>query len=159
MVRLLIPLIAIFFIWLLFFSSFTKRIRIVLSIGVLLLSAAALWFDMNSRAVSTGVVELSQLSNCGVKSQFSYRSNYNIDLCLRNTATEGTVRKIEVRFDAASCVERNCVDLQSRVEIIHLNLPPDEQLIHTENLAFDLVPENTPNVLWTAEVLKIWAVK
>ena len=159
MVRLLIPLIAIFIIWLLFFSSFSKRVRIGLTIGVLLVAVFAFSIDMNSRALQTGIVDSSQLTNCGVGAKFSYRTNYNIDLCLQNTAPKGTVKKIEVRFDAVSCEQGNCTILQSRVETIHLELAPGEQLTHTENLAFDLVPKKLKSLLWTAETTKVWAMK
>lgn len=159
MVRLLIPLIAIFLIWLLFFSAFSKRIRIILCTGVVLLTALAFWLDMNSRAQRTGLIEKSQLINCGVQGKFSYRSNFNLDLCLRNTAPKATVKKIQVRFDAVSCVKGTCTELQSRTETIHLEIAPGMQLVHTENLSFDHVSPDSQNLLWTAEITKAWASK
>lgn len=157
MVRLLLPLIAIILVWLLFFSGIKKPVRILLSIGVIGITLLGLWFDNNGRGLREGVLEPEQIIVCGVTGDFSYRDNFNLTLCLQNTAERGTVHRIAVQFIAQQCVASKCSDLTSKTEEITLELVAGAKAQHIENLAFKELSPEMNDIHWSADVVRVWS--
>jgi hypothetical protein len=157
MVRLLIPLVAIILIWLLFFSSFSKRIRIGASIILISLTVLGLWLDTNGRSINTSRVTPAEVESCGVSGSFSYRSNYNLKLCLKNNAASATVHRLSVQVDALACSNGECEVQDSVDEVINLRIEAGEQIEHIENLSFPKLPEVIDEPVFTIQVLRVWA--
>ena len=160
MIRLLIPLVAIILIWILFFSSFSKKLRIALSSALLLLTILALWLDTSGRGVTTSRVDASDIEICGVSGNFSYRRNYNLDLCLYNRSKRGVVQRLTLKVDAFACQEGqegDCDKIESVEETISLTIPSGEKITHVENLAFNKLPQDLNTPKFEAKVIKVWA--
>ena len=157
MVRLLIPLVAIILIWLLFFSSFSKRIRIAASSALIALTLFGLWLDTGGRGISTSRVDVDQVVSCGVTGSYSYRTNYNLELCLQNNSSAASVRRLLLKFDAIDCKNGNCEVLDSVEDTVNLTIEPDSQIKRTENIAFDNVPEQSSDLQFAVSVLQVWA--
>lgn len=159
MVRLLIPIVAIAIIWLLLFSSFSKRVRISASLALVVLMVFGLWLDTNDKALSTKLVSAEQIVSCGVKATPTYRSNYDLELCLENTADFGTVQRLQMRYSALSCVAATCETLVATEERLSLSLASGQRVVHTENVAFSGLPEGVQELVFSAEVLEVWAAR
>lgn len=163
MVRILIPVVAVVLIWLLFFSGLSKRLRIILSTLLVVAMLFGLWLDTNDKALSTKLIAPEEVVSCGASGKYSYRTNFNIHLCLQNAATQGTVKRLVVKVAALRCVAANCKELSVVEEQINLSIAAGHQLEHTENLAFESLGENaqqlSDELLWTVEVIKVWSTK
>lgn len=159
MVRLLIPIVAIAIIWLLLFSSFSKRVRISASLALVTLMVIGLWLDTNDKALSTNIVSAKQVISCGVKATPTYRSNFDLELCLENTADFGTVQRLKMRYSALSCAAATCETLMSTEERLNLRIASGQRVMHTENIAFSGIPEGVEELVFSAEVLEVWAAR
>lgn len=157
MVRLLIPLIAVFLIWLLFFSALAKNLRIGLSVAVIVATLFGLWLDTNGRGINTSRVDVSDVVSCGISGEFSYRANYNLSLCLKNKAERGTVERVQVRFAVELCNAGECQIQDTVDESINLSLPAGETIQLTENVAFKQLAANVKNPVFSANVIQVWA--
>ena len=160
MIRLIIVLVFLFLIWLLFVSEFSKNRKIAISVFALLLCGFSIWYDDYSKKAVEGLVDISNLQVCGVSGEHSYRTNFDINLCLQNTAGRGVVKRVRVAIMAARCNSADMCVVVDRVERARsLELAPGEQLDLKENLNFPNLDPDTPEIRWTAEVLSVKATQ
>ena len=157
MVRLLIPLVAIVLIWLLFFSSFSKRIRIIATAALIVITVFGLWLDTNGRAINTSRIQASEVESCGVSGAFSYRTNFNLDLCLQNNSAHATVKRLELNIEALDCESGTCEVADSRTEVINITIASGQRVQHVENVSFPLLSKELPDPVFTAQVTQVWA--
>ena len=95
---------------------------------------------------------------CGVQGEFSYRTNYNLSLCLRNTAERGVVNRLKVKFIAQNC-QKQCDAIATKTEEITLLLPAGTQIQHIENLSFEQLPPSVESLQWSATIEQVWSRK
>lgn len=159
MVRLLIPIVAVIMIWLLFFSGMSKRLRISLSLVLVAAVLLGLYVDLSDKSLSKKLVAPEKIISCGVSGDYSYRNNYNINLCLENTAKKGQVKRIMVMVTALACEAARCEEVSTSEERISLEIASGAKVSHVQNISFRGLPlQNSEATLaWTAEVTDVWA--
>ena len=160
MIRLLIAIVGLFIIWVLFFSTFSKQRKIVL-VGVsLALSIFGLWYESGANKPRSKVVKIEQVVSCGVSAKHSYRSNFDIELCIENTANTGNIKRVELAITAQQCdAQNNCTQLQEVVRSLAIDLPASSKTTLTQNLNFDKVSAHQDNVVWSFTILSVKANK
>ncbi len=157
MVRLLIPLVAIFLIWLLFFSSLSKRLRIGLSAAVVLATIFGLWLDTNGRGINTKRITPAEVTSCGISGEYSYRTNYNLTVCLQNNSGSATVQRLRVRYDMLECATGDCQIIDSSEAILNVAIPANDKIQHVDNVSFKRSPGIDAPTIFAADVLEVWA--
>ena len=160
MIRLIIAVIGLFIIWVLFFSILPKERKILLVALSLILSVFGIWYESDAGKPQAGFVKAAQIVSCGVSAEHSYRSNFDISLCLENTAEQGHVKRIELAIIAAPCNGLNqCSELQRVVRGLQVDLLPASSTTLSQNLSFDKIGNEQANVKWAFEVLSVKASK
>lgn len=159
MVRLLIPIVAIIMIWLLFFSGLNKRLRIILSLLMVALVLIGLYVDISDKSLSKTLVSPDKVVSCGVSGEYSYRNNYNITLCLQNTAERGQVKRIILLVRALACEAAECEEVSASNERLSIDIAAGEKATQLQNISFSGLPLENENatLAWTAEVTDVWA--
>lgn len=158
MIRLILVAIGIFIVWVLFLSGFSKRQKIIICLAALLICVAGMWFEQSSQTPKEGVISLSEIVDCGVTSKHSYRTNYDIEFCLRNNSLSATAKRVAISFAALNCEAGNCEEIQVINKDVALSLEPEQQITRTENLNFDKVEESLESVVWIAKVVSVKAL-
>ena len=158
MIRLILLALGLFLLWVLFLSGFNKRQKISISVIALFISIACLWFDQASQTPRENLMSVEELEDCGVSSNHSYRTNFDIEFCLRNTSLTATAKRLAISFIALDCIDGNCEELQVVTKDISLSLEPESQLRLKENLSFDKVDISSETVVWVVKVNSIKAL-
>lgn len=160
MVRLLIVVIGLFLIWVLFFSSFTKRRKIIITAVAVLMSAVGVWLESNTGMPRGGVIAKTDVASCGVKAAHSYRSNFDLTLCLRNNASDGQVKHVGLLITAQNCTAPgNCVTLETVQREVRVDIAPNSEITVKQNLTFDDVDPAVSDHVWSAQVESVKAVR
>lgn len=160
MIRVIIALLVLFLIWVLFLSNLTKRRKIIITIITILLALGGLYYDGATRSAKLGVVSLAELEICGVTSQHTYRSNFNIQLCLNNTHPTARVSRVSYVVTVKDCTDSGSCQQIARVTSDTLaDIAPQSQAKIVQNLDFKGVDPTMNNLRWQAEVLTVKAMK
>lgn len=150
MIRVIITLIAAFIVWLLFFSKFSKERKITLVALALVLSFLGFWFENSVGKPRINIVKPNQIINCGVTAKHSYRSNFDINLCVQNAAEFGRVRRLELSIIAEQCAESGeCVELQRVARDLSVDVLPQSSISLIQNLSFNDVDPGLKGVRWS----------
>ena len=159
MIRLLLLIVALLLIWLLFFSQFARKLRLGLSAVLVALLVLALWIESSNKTARTGLIAADQIGICGVRGEFSYRTNYNIDACLLNQHESATARRVQIRFSALLCEQGDCRELENVTRTFTVDLPPQTRQETAANLSFPALEESMQGLTWSAEVEEVWGVR
>lgn len=160
MIRVLIVILLLFQIWVLFVSDFNKQKKIIISVLAVIVCVIAVWFDGYGEKPVEGIVNKSNLANCGLEAKHTYRSNFDFDLCLRNTADRGTVKRLRFAVIASQCEDQtSCAELQRVERDVPFLIEPGKSATLKDNLSFIKVDPANNQVKWSAEILQIKAVK
>jgi len=160
MIRLIIIAIGLFIIWVLFFSGFEKRRKIILAIVAVVLLIAGLILDGWGKNPRSNIVNINELSVCGVTAQHSYRSNFNLEICLQNNSNTGAVKRVALVISAADCSAGElCTELQNVTRDFPIDLASDTKLVVEQNLAFDKVSPDNKTVKWSVQPVSVKAVR
>ena len=157
MIRLVIVAIGVFLVWLLFFSGAQKKSKLLLGFSALLLVGLSIWFEGFLKLPREGVIELQQISSCGITAKHSYRSNYEIEYCLKNASLGANVERIELRFVAEDCRQQPCIEKASVVKQRAVNIVAGESQYLSDNLAFDSIRDYPGELDWKIEVISVKA--
>lgn len=163
MIRLIIIAIAIFLIWVLFFSSFEKRQKIAIAIVAILICAVGALWERHTKKPRSNLVSVTQLVSCGVQAKHSYRSNFDLDICLNNIGTVGSVKRVDMEIKAIQCAgdnaaDRDCIVLESVARSLSVDIAPQTTEILKENLSFKLVDKDASGLQWGIEVTAVKAI-
>ena len=158
MIRLIIIVIAIFLIWVFFFSGFEKRRNILVSVVAVLICAAGMGWESYSKKPRSNLVNATQLVSCGVQAEHSYRSNYDLQICLNNTASEGRIKRIDMTISAQQCDAGNCAVIEQVARSLSVDIAPQASSTLRENLSFKQVDKDTAGLQWSIEVLAVKAI-
>ena len=159
MIRIIILAIGVFLLWVLFLSPFSKRQKIVIGACAACVLALGLWYESHGKTPKSGLIKVSEIVSCGASGEYSYRSNYNVDICLQNNSTIATVQRIGLRVSARSCENSNCIELDAVDKEISLQISPQQKVHTIQNLPFDKLDAQTPNLSWIVETTSVRATR
>lgn len=157
MIRIFILVIGIFLLWLLFISSFAKKKKIIIGLCAVVLLVTGLWYESRGNTPKAGLIEVGEVISCGTSAEFSYRSNYNVNLCLQNNSTTATVKRLELRVSVLSCEDSICQEVDYSDKGVSLEIEPEQRINTTLNLSFARLEKDTPNLKWTVETRSVRA--
>jgi hypothetical protein len=159
MIRVIILLVFLFLLWVLYASGFEKARKIQVSIVSFVLCALVFWYDGYDKRQIKNYVDIIDIEECGLTAAHSYRTNFDLSICVKNNAKEGTINRIKFavlvsRCDSPDCTEQQHTELQ-RVERSRLaTISPGSKITLDENLSFDQVSPPYGNLRWSIEVLE-----
>jgi len=160
MIRILIVIVVLFLIWLMFVADFERRKKIVIAVFALAAGGIAVWFEGYGERPKVGIVGLDQVHICGVSSVHSYRSNFNVSVCLQNKAKKGTIQRLTVDVSVEQCKQADqCVLLNTVRRDVAFVLAPDSQQTLEQNLNFRGVDSAMVGLKWSAQLVSVQAVK
>lgn len=160
MIRLIIIALGLFIIWVLFLSNFEKRRKIIMAIAAVIVLIAGLVFDGWGKKPRSNVVNIDQVAVCGVTAKHSYRSNFDLEICLQNNASEGTVKRIALVVSAADCPANGlCTELQNVTRDFPIELASGNKIMVAQNLSFDQVKPDSQSVQWSVSPVSVKAVR
>ena len=159
MIGLIIFVIGAFSLWLLFVSDFNQRLKIIISLSLLVILIAGVWYENYGETPKYGVINEEQVVTCGVTAEYSYRSNFKIDYCLKNNSKVATIRRLELKFIVLDCSVELCNEIESVIKDLNFEIEPEQYVKGNVSLAFDSVSQNQQNLEWKVEVVSVKAVK
>lgn len=160
MIRLFIIVIGLFLIWVLFFSSFTKQRKTAITLLALGMSVIGVWLESSAGLPRAGVIEVGDISSCGVLAKHSYRSNFDLQICVRNNASDGEVKLLGLSIIAQNCTAPdNCLMLETVQRDASVSIGPNSEITLKQNLSFDAVEPAATNVVWSVEINSVKAVR
>lgn len=162
MIRLVILLLFLILFWLLMASGFERRRKIVLGLLLIGLAIGAFLVDGYDKRELENLVEESQVQSCGIKATHSYRSNYDLELCVQNLAEKGSLSRLKMAIVAQKCSVKNeqpCLQLERVIRDIPVKIGPTSQQLILQNLSFKQVDPNDSDVQWSLEILSSKATR
>ena len=159
MIRVIILLIFLFLVWVLYASGFEKPRKIRICIIAVVLCSIGFWFDGYYKRALNSLIEVSEVRVCGVTAEFSYRTNYDVKICLQNDATDAAVSRLKVAVIASNCAEDLCAEVQRVERDTLVNIDPISRVTLEQNLSFDRVNQDQSSIQWSVEVLDIKATR
>jgi hypothetical protein len=159
MIRVIILVIFLFLVWVLYASGFEKPRKIRICIIALVLCAIGFWFDGYYKRELNNLLDVSQVRVCGVVAEFSYRTNYDLEICLQNDASDATVSRLNMAVIASNCGPQNCVEVQRVEKDVLVSIAPLSRTTLEQNLSFDRVNPDQGSIQWSVEVIGIKATR
>ncbi len=142
MLRVLLVILAVALIWILFFSDFEKRKRLVFACALFFVSVFAMWFDSYLSNPRSDKIALDSVAVCGLDVAYSYRTNYEVKLCVENQASDATLRRVAFEVSAQVCDETDeCASLQTVSKSRSVSVQPGANVTLIDSMAFDMVVE------------------
>jgi len=144
MLRLLLILLAAVLVWILFFSSFERRTKIITSVSLFILTISTLWFDSYLSKPKSNKIDIAEVVVCGLDVQYSYRTNYNIELCLKNNHPSVTLRRVAFEITAQVCSsDSECTSLQTNSKSRSVEVPAGSEVTLADSMSFEQVAAKT----------------
>ena len=159
MIRLIIVLVFLFLVWVLYVSGFEKPRKIRISIIALVLCAIGFWFDGYDKRQVRNFVDINDVASCGVSAKHSYRTNFDLAICVQNNAEKGTISRLNIAVIASQCEAQTCIQLQRVERSTLVNIPSNAMVTLEQNLAFDDVSPVLTGLQWSFEVLETKALR
>ena len=159
MIRIIILVIGVFVLWVLFFSPFSKQQKIVIGACAACILAIGLWYESHGKTPKSGLIGVSEIVSCGASGEFSYRSNYNVDICLKNNSAVASVQRIGMRVAVLSCENSNCREVDVVDKEVTLQIGPQQEVQTTQNLSFDKLDPELPNLRWIVDITSVRATR
>ena len=152
MIRLIVALIGAFVIWVLFFSHFSKKQKIAIVFFAVMICISGIWYENASDKPRHNIVQLDEIVSCGVSAVHTYRSNFDISLCLQNQSKQGHIKRIKLAIIAEQCSELDgCTELQRVIRDLSVDVPPNSFKTLIENLSFNQLDRGQENIKWRFE--------
>lgn len=160
MIRLIILALGLFLFWLNLFSGASKQNKLIFSGITVLLMVVIVFIESVGTSPRSGLISPEQVVVCGATSaERSYRSNYSVSFCLQNDAKHGTIKRLDLRFNALSCATKPCQVFDSATKSMSMKIAPGEQLEKIQNLAFNQLTPKLESLVWQVEILDVKAIK
>lgn len=153
MIRLIVLLVFLFLLWVLFASGFERRRKIVVSVIAVLACLATLVFDGYTKRESNSLIANSDIHTCGISAQHTYRTNFDVTICLVNKHPSATLSRLEMQVIASSCEASNCTEVQRVTRDIPMQLGASARQNLIQNLSFDAVNSDAQNINWSVEII------
>ena len=159
MIRIIILVIGVFLLWVLFLSPFSKQRKIVIGVCAACIVAIGLWYEGNGKTPKSGLISVAEIASCGASGEFSYRSNYNVDICLQNNSAVATVQRIGLRVSVLSCENSSCTEVNALDKEISLQIGPQQRVQTKQNISFEKLDGQLPNLTWIVEPTSVKATR
>lgn len=156
MIRLVILILFIILLWLLVASGFERRKKMVLGALLIILSIVGFLYEGYDKRELPNLVDQSQVQSCGVTAKHSYRSNFDLNLCIQNLAEKGTISRLKMAIVAKKCSSssaQSCLEIDRVVRDIPVRILPKSEVSLLQNLSFKNVEPVTKDVQWSLEVI------
>lgn len=158
MIRLLFIAVALLLLWVVFFSGFSRKRKIWVVVVAMIFSVFAMWLESSWQQPKKNLVQASDVIDCGTTASHSYRSSFNLLICLRNQAAEGHVKRASFDVIASRCADpQTCVEIQRVARELSIDLPAQGDLKVKQNLSFNLVDPAATDLVWSVEVKSVRA--
>jgi hypothetical protein len=158
MIRLIIFALGVLLVWVLFSSKFERPQKIIISILIVMFAVLGVWFEQYGETPKESLVEPKQLEVCGVTGQHSYRTNYDIGLCVQNKS-KYVIKRLAFSVVVSQCEGEKCRELQKVARERPVQIGRDQRTILTESLDFTLLDPSMKNLEWGVELTSIRAIK
>ena len=160
MLRVLLLILAVVIIWILFFSGFEKRTRIIASVSLFVVSVFALWFDSYLSNPRSDKIAAQSITVCDLDVRYSYRTNYEVRLCVQNDDPAVTLRRVEFEITAQVCdSDEQCTRLQSVSKSRPVVIAPGASAVLEDSIRFDAVAQfadsESAQIEWQAAILGV----
>jgi len=160
MIRLIILVIGVFLIWVLFFSNFSKQRKIVIAAIAIVISIFGVWLESTVGKPKSSIVNTADVVSCGVSAVHSYRSNFDLSLCLQNNSANGRVKRIALSIIAAKCTTQDdCREVQRQQRELPIDLAPSAKVTLQQNLSFGLLDPAAVDIVWSTETTMVKAIR
>jgi hypothetical protein len=162
MIRLVILLLFLILFWLLIASGFERRRKIVIGLLLVGLALGGFLFDGYDKRELSNLIDVSQVQSCGVTAKHSYRTNYDLELCIQNLASTGSISRLNMAITAQKCPpskDQACLQIDRVVRDILVKITAKSQVIVLQNLSFKQVDPNDTEVQWELEILSTKATR
>lgn len=162
MVRLVVLLLFVILFWLLVASGFERRRKIVLGVLLICLAVAGFVFEGYDKRELKNLISQSQVQSCGVSAKHSYRTNYDLQLCVQNLADNGSISRLKMAIVAQKCSPNDtqeCLQLERVIRDIPVKIAAKSQAHILQNLSFKLVDPADQNVDWSLEIISTKATR
>ncbi len=125
------------------------------------LSIALIGYETYDGKPRSGLINVADVQVCELSAQYSYRSDYEISLCLQNTAST-TVKRVQFDITVSQCVTGDeCTELETVTRDIPVSIDPGKRAQLIQTLRFDklaalnALPEQ---LSWSGKVVQVKAV-
>lgn len=158
MIRLLFIAVALLLLWVVFMSGFSKKHKIWVVVAAMIFSVFAMWLESNWQQPKKDLVQASDVVDCGTTAGHSYRSSFDLIICLRNQADIGHVKRVNFDVIAKRCAQPEaCIEIERVARELSVDLPAQSDLNVKQNLSFNLVDPAASDVVWSVEVKSVRA--
>lgn len=158
MIRLLVIAVAAFLLWVVFFSSFSKKHKIWIVIAGMLFSVCAMWLESSWQEPKRDLIQKTDIEVCGTAAKHSYRSSFDISICLDNQSDKGHVKRLGFDVVASTCNEQQeCVEIQRVSRNIQVDLTALTKTTVIQNLDFKRVSPSALTTVWNTEITAVRA--
>ncbi|GHA19625.1 hypothetical protein GCM10008090_31650 [Arenicella chitinivorans] len=121
--------------------------------ATVLVALLGAWFDGLGQNPKTGVIDPSELTVCGLEVAHTYRTNFDVTLCVKNTATQADVTRLRYTIIAEQCDDSGaCEQLAQATRDTLFAIQANTQTSKTQNLDFKPVDASVANLTWRATI-------
>jgi len=158
MIRLIIALIGILLLWLWVASPFTKRVKIIGTVVAMAAAIAAVAYEIYDNKPRQGLITADQLTVCNLKVSHSYRSDYKVELCIKNDS-KATLKRLSFLVSAERCdTQGACQAIETASADIPVTLATGGEKTINQTLRFERIASDDNAVSWSFKVVKIKAI-
>jgi len=151
MIRLIIAFFGLVLIWLLWRKDLNKQQKIAAIVALILLFIGGTWWEIGRDKPRDDSVALDSVTVCDVTASPSYRTNYQVDLCVQNDSDHPLVR-LGFTVSAEACEENDCTQIQQVSREIPVTIPANSRKTIRENIRFEEINEGDKNVSFKATI-------
>ena len=160
MIRLIIIAIGLFLIWVLFVANLSRQRKIAIAAIAVALSVAAIWLESSLGTPRENLLATSDIEDCGTSATHSYRSDFDISLCLQNNSKIARVTRLGFEVLALQCnAAQECQEVQRVAREVPVDLAANSRSTLKQSLSFDQVSTQAKDIQWRVEVTTVHAVK
>jgi len=158
MITLVIVVVVLYLIWLLFIVDVTRQKKLAIAGFTLFVACVLLWIEGRDERLENDLIKVDQVHICGVQSSHTYRTNFDVSVCLENRSQVGVIQRIAIEVLAEDCQNEVTCDSLGKVQYdVLFELPPGETQTLKQNLDFKLVDPDLEGLRWSAAILRVQA--
>lgn len=163
MIRIAIVLLILFNCWVLLFSQFSRQRKLLLSGLSIIIVLFVVWFENIGETPKTDLISADQITVCDLSATQTYRSNFDVSVCLNNASKQYATQRLALKFDVQQCQSGKCESIDNVGKTVTWAIAATSKQTRVFNLSFDNVaklnPENKAQLRWAATVETVWATK
>ena len=153
MIGLIVLFFFLFLVWVLFASGLERRLKIIVSVLALAFCLVVLLFNGYMNRESNSLIANEDINLCGVSAKHSYRTNFDVTICVENKHSSATLSRLTMQVVASVCDKTTCIEKQRVTRDILMNLGPSAKQNLIQNLSFDAIDSGATNLDWSVEVV------